>query len=316
MWLESTPGIGSTFSFSLPLAMPSAPLARPERWINEEWLWRADQVKRQAALKLPYRERLIVCDGGGELYTHLTHCDDEIEFVATPDLDHSLQTLADCPAHALIVNVASADEALVVAQQAAQAAPDTPVVVCSFHSQLQRARVAGAVDYLIKPVLIAPLQAAIQRLAGPIRRVLVVDDTSDFQQLLMRMLLTCDGVETVRVAASGQQALAELAHEPPDLVLLDIVLPDMTGWEILACKNRQPALAAIPVIILSAQDPTDQPVTSGILLSTIGAGFSVNKLLHFVLKLSALLLRPEPAPDPTPGETVGDGPAWPDSKPH
>jgi len=75
-------------------------------------------------------------------------------------------------------------------------------------------------------------------------------------------------------------------------MLLDIALPDMDGWQILKLKNREERIREIPVMILSAQDPIEAPLTSRVLLTTMGQGLSVSKLLHCSLELSKLLLRP------------------------
>jgi CheY-like chemotaxis protein len=115
------------------------------------------------------------------------------------------------------------------------------------------------------------------------------------------MLLSHNGIEEVTFATSGCQALEELRCRPPSLMLLDIVLPDMDGWQVLHLKNQDPTLGEIPVIIVSAQDPADQPPASPLLMATIGQGFSISKLLHGSLLLSTLLLKPAPTPGQSPG---------------
>lgn len=88
-------------------------------------------------------------------------------------------------------------------------------------------------------------------------RVLVVEDDVASSQLVCRVLERRGGVEVVQ-AADGAGALA-LAREAPDLVLLDLGLPDIAGGTILARLRQDPATATIPVVILSA-DATDPQV--------------------------------------------------------
>ena len=92
---------------------------------------------------------------------------------------------------------------------------------------------------------------SVLNLSGPLaKQVLVVDDTDD-NLFLMRSLL--EDTYAVTTAASGLEAL-ELANSsaPPDLILLDIMMPDMDGYEVLRRLRQRSATASIPVIFLTA----------------------------------------------------------------
>ncbi len=83
-------------------------------------------------------------------------------------------------------------------------------------------------------------------------RLLVVDDCADNLWLMARLF---DGQFEVLQATSGQQALALAAAEiPPDLVLLDILMPDMDGYEVLRRLRQHPLTAGIPVAFLTSLD--------------------------------------------------------------
>jgi len=81
------------------------------------------------------------------------------------------------------------------------------------------------------------------------KRILVVDDELPIQQLIVA-LLRDEGYD-VRFAGSGRGALTALETEQPDLVLLDLMLPDGDGWEVLHTMQAQPRLQAIPVVVMS-----------------------------------------------------------------
>jgi DNA-binding response OmpR family regulator len=88
--------------------------------------------------------------------------------------------------------------------------------------------------------------------SGP--RILVVDDDNELLKLVS-MLLKRIGAQTV-LARDGARALEIMETDPPDLVVLDLMLPDIDGLEILRRIRTQPQFNAIPVIILSAKaDP-------------------------------------------------------------
>ena len=83
------------------------------------------------------------------------------------------------------------------------------------------------------------------------RRVLVVDDEPDVVELL-RTILRGEGFD-VEVDTEGRSALARLLAAPPDLLILDLMMPDLDGFELLKLLRMDPAGAEIPVVILSAR---------------------------------------------------------------
>jgi two-component system response regulator EvgA len=87
--------------------------------------------------------------------------------------------------------------------------------------------------------------------ARPTRRVLVVDDHSSFRRCI-RALLDAEGFEVVGEAGNGMTALALARDLEPDLVLLDIQLPDVDGFEVAArLLEHAPAL---PIVLVSSRD--------------------------------------------------------------
>lgn len=102
-----------------------------------------------------------------------------------------------------------------------------------------------------------------------------------------------DDTLKVSTASSGEQALAQLRRCAPDLMLIDIAMPHMDGWQTLERKQQDESTKDIPAIIISAQDLTSQPISSQTLSVTMGAGISVDKFLQCSLELSTLLLAPD-----------------------
>jgi CheY-like chemotaxis protein len=156
--------------------------------------------------------------------------------------------------------------------------------------------VAGATKYLVKPIKRADLEAAIQAVCGPFKRVLIVDDDPEVQQLLARMLRVEDATVEVATAQDAEQGLSALQSSLPGLVLLDIVMPRMDGWQFLEQKSRDAMLRDIPVILISAQDPVRQPVTSNAMIATVSTGLSPHQVLNCALKFSTLLVQPAQGP--------------------
>jgi CheY-like chemotaxis protein len=108
------------------------------------------------------------------------------------------------------------------------------------------------VDIVPSLPAVQPVQPAIQRAAAA--SVLVVDDHDTNRDILSRYLERHG--HRVSTASGGRQALSLLADRPFDLVLLDIVMPDMNGYQVLQHLKADQSLSQIPVIFISALDDT------------------------------------------------------------
>ena len=300
IWLESELGVGTTLSFSLPVSPPAGHTVRPGHWIRGDWPWleRASRADLSEVVSTP---RVVVCDETGDLHTALARFSDEIEIVGNRSLDEASAELERCPAHALILNTASPDRLWPMVVKARAAAPDTPLIGCSVPPQLGHILDAGAAGYLAKPVTRSQLEEAVRGVGRPVERILLVDDEPDVLQLWTRMLRSYDGDVSIHTALGGVEALAELRAHHPDLMLLDLVMPDVDGWQVLAVKREDETIRDIPVVLVSAQDPTEQPPRSQALLVTMGEGLSLSQVLRCSLRLSTALLEPEGALGPVPG---------------
>ena len=102
------------------------------------------------------------------------------------------------------------------------------------------------------------MSAPTGRLAGPPGRLLVVDDTEANRDLLARRLRALG--HDVAIAKNGREALDSLAARDTDLVLLDIMMPEMDGFEVLERLREDPARRHVPVIMISAVDEIDSVV--------------------------------------------------------
>jgi adenylate cyclase len=89
-------------------------------------------------------------------------------------------------------------------------------------------------------------------------KILVVDDTPQNVKLLAD-LLQAKGYAVV-TAADGEAALARLAQEAPDLVLLDVMMPGLTGYEVCKRIREEPKTALLPVVLVTALDPQQERV--------------------------------------------------------
>jgi CheY-like chemotaxis protein len=89
------------------------------------------------------------------------------------------------------------------------------------------------------------------------KKVLIVDDDADIRALY-RLILRREGLEVIE-AKSGPEALAKAKTEAPALVLLDVMMPDMNGYEVCQRLRADPQTAHLPILLISAKaTPTDR----------------------------------------------------------
>lgn len=119
-------------------------------------------------------------------------------------------------------------------------------------------------------------------MAGPV--VLVVDDSPTIRKIV-EITLKRQGVEVVS-ASSGVIALAAIANTPPQLILLDIMLPKVNGYQICQIIRRNPAYRHIPVVMLSGKDGVFDKVRGKLVGATeyITKPFEPRDLLRVVQK--------------------------------
>jgi len=151
----------------------------------------------------------------------------------------------------------------------------------------------GVREYLVKPVSARRLVKAIDDLGEQVSRILIVDDEPDALQLFCRILASVGRDYQIYRASSGQRALDLLVERKPDLLLLDLVMPDVDGYEVLRRKTADASIRDIPTIAISAQDPYAGPVTASALTVYRHAGLSPSELLTVIDALSAILSPPD-----------------------
>jgi signal transduction histidine kinase/DNA-binding response OmpR family regulator len=134
---------------------------------------------------------------------------------------------------------------------------DIPVIVVSVVDRESLGISLGAADYLVKPVNYDLLFKVLTRLAivPETGDVLIVDDSEETLEL-MRRTLENKGFKVVE-ARDGRQALAAARERRPGLILLDLMMPVMDGFDTLQHLREDPRTAAVPVVVLTAKDLTD-----------------------------------------------------------
>ena len=133
---------------------------------------------------------------------------------------------------------------------------DIPVVMISIEDDRASRCAPGAVDYLLKPIDSDRLLAILQpyQTESSATSVLVVEDNSGNREMICRQL-TKAGWDVLE-AQNGLQALAVLQTQQPGVILLDLMMPEMDGFELIRQLRAHPQWRSLPIIVLTAKDLT------------------------------------------------------------
>jgi signal transduction histidine kinase/CheY-like chemotaxis protein len=142
---------------------------------------------------------------------------------------------------------------LAALRQDAQLA-EIPVIMMTILDEQRRGMALGASGYLTKPINRERLSRMVQRFRSPAggARILVVEDDPLQRERARGWLETQQW--NVQEAANGQEALTRLQQQRPDVILLDLMMPEMDGFELVAALQKDNAWRDIPVIVITALD--------------------------------------------------------------
>jgi GAF domain-containing protein/CheY-like chemotaxis protein/anti-sigma regulatory factor (Ser/Thr protein kinase) len=239
--VESEAGVGSTFTLRVPATVaergpeaaviaPVAAGARTVLVIDDEATVR-DLMQRFLA-KEGYR---VLAASGGEEGLRLAR---ELE----PD------------AITLDVMMPGMDGwAVLSALKADARTSDIPVVMLTIMDNKNLGYALGAADYLMKPIDRERLIEALAKFRRDLP-ILVVDDDAGVRELLRR-ILEKDGYSVVE-AGNGREALERLGEISPGLILLDLMMPEMDGFELAETLRAHDAWRAIPILVITAKELT------------------------------------------------------------
>jgi signal transduction histidine kinase/CheY-like chemotaxis protein len=166
---------------------------------------------------------------------------------------------------------------------------DIPVIMVTILDEQRRAASLGAAGYLTKPIDRDRLRRIMGRFRTPARatRVLLVEDDADQRERLRAWL---EGQHwLVQEAANGREALACLQADRPDVILLDLMMPEMDGFAVVAALQKEPRWRDVPVIVITARDLDAQDrarLNSGVQSVLVKEAFRPAELVERIRRLA------------------------------
>ncbi len=272
--VASAPGKGSTFTLTLPLVYRGTGAAPPLRLTasaespappaSHAAAASADMVRASVADDRerlgPNSRTLLVVEDDVRFAEILRDLARDMGFacVLVDSAEQALLAVRVFPVRAIVLDVHLPDASGLVVLERLKSQPETrhiPVHVVSVADYRHQALGMGALSYAMKPVARADLADDFARLAKELapgeRRILLVEDDAR-QRESMRSLLTAEGVE-IKGVGTAAEALAALANETFDCLILDLTLPDITGYELLESLSRGNHRPLPPVIVYTGR---------------------------------------------------------------
>jgi len=245
IWAQSTPGQGSTFSFVLPASAP-----------------REDTPHVSAN---PDGPTVLVCDDDPcvtEMVAAMLK-QHGYRVVAVPSGEQALEHAIAEPPDAILLDLLMPGVSgweTAAALSANAETQDIPIVILSVLPEAETAAPEGAVvDWVQKPLddvqLFAALEHAVTGREEPFK-VLIVEDDADLGSMLTATFRS-HGAQTHH-AHDGAEAIALSDSILPDLLVLDLDLPDVDGFEVVAWLRRHERLCSVPMVIYTARDLDDR----------------------------------------------------------
>jgi len=246
--VESQLGVGSTFTMLLPARVDAAQQAPAPRRVRAS---RPAIKPTQGSLVLVIDDDAVVCD---VMARHLER-EGFVVRTVTSGLD-GLALARELHPAAITLDIHMPDVdgwTVLAAIKGDPQLADIPVVMVTIEDNRSRGYSLGATEYMVKPIdrerLISLLHSFSTRTA---RKVLLVDDDEIMRESVRRVLEQEQW--EVAEAGNGRLALACLATTCPDVILLDLMMPEMDGFEFLVAIRERPDWRDIPVLVMTAKD--------------------------------------------------------------
>ncbi|MBI3814679.1 MAG: response regulator, partial [Nitrospinae bacterium] len=276
IWVESRPGIGSVFHFTVPVS-ETAEKTLPA-------------IERVIAPIDREKEVIMVIDDEINSITLLRRTLEKegYEVVGIQDPNEAIKRVGEIKPNAIILDVIMPKRDGWEIIQELKSKPETkdiPVIFCTIIADKKLGFSLGASDYLVKPVRDDDLLRSLRMLNGSIKKIVVIDDNPQDAELVGRFLKGHG--YTVKIALGGREGIGYIKRHKPELIIVDLMMPEVDGFAVIEEAKSNPATKDIPIIVVSAKDITaeDRKRLNGYIEVLIGKGMlNEDELMQEIVK--------------------------------
>jgi signal transduction histidine kinase/CheY-like chemotaxis protein len=292
LWVESEPGSGSTFRFTLPVRQTAvSETAGPEPARAQDETPPVPRASEAAPVTV-----LLVEDDPRSVELLTVYLErDGFEVVACGDGLAGMEAARRLRPDAIVLDIMLPDLSgwdFLSMVKGDETTARIPVVIVSMLDERGKGLALGAADYLVKPVnrddLLATLRPIIAaRVGDGSRKVLAIDD----DPVAIKLIETVLGEEgfTVVGVHSGAEGLQAARTEQPSVIILDLLMPETDGFEVVEKLRDDPSTAEIPIVILTAKSiaPEDRErLNAHVAHLAAKASFSPTEFVELVRRFS------------------------------
>ena len=261
--VQSALGRGSTFTLTLPLA-----------WQGQGTIYEPMVIRQPASVKSAHKTILVV-DDEPEMAAMICRylLQEGYNTVKAASGSEALTLAARERPFAITLDIMMPDMDGLEVLQSLKKQPETldiPVIIVSISEDKETGLALGAIGYISKPVSKKRLISEIQKIGKPETSSVMIVDDNDLDRQEIRRVVEGEGMTAI-VAENGAACLELIRKRVPDLLVLDLMMPELDGFAVLERIRSRPGTRDLPVIIVTAKDLTeeDRKTLSGNVISVL-----------------------------------------------
>ncbi|MBA4417925.1 MAG: hybrid sensor histidine kinase/response regulator, partial [Syntrophus sp. (in: bacteria)] len=248
--VQSTPGKGSTFILTLPLT-----------WQGTAAVYEPIVLRQPSAVKSKHRTILVVDDepAMAAMISRYLLQEGYNTVTATSGAEALILAARELP-FAITLDIIMPDmDGWEVLQglKKNRETKDIPVIIVSISEDKETGFALGAVGYITKPVSKKLLISEIQKIGKPGTRSIMIVDDNDLDRQQIRRIIEEEGLKPI-VAENGAACLELIQKQIPDVLVLDLMMPEPDGFAVLERIRSNPATRSLPIIVVTAKDLTEE----------------------------------------------------------
>ena len=248
--VRSAPGTGSTFTLTLPV-----------KWQGTAPVYEPIVIRQPSGVK-PVRKTILIVDDEPEMAAMISRylLEEGYDTITATSGEEALKLAVREPPFAITLDIIMPDMDGWEVLQGLKKNPETkdiPVIIVSISEDRETGFALGAVGYVTKPVSQKQLISEIRKIGKPKTRSIMIVDDNDLDRQQIRRIIEEEGLKPI-MAEDGAVCLELIKKQVPDVLVLDLMMPEPDGFAVLERIRGNPDTRDLPVIVVTAKDLTEE----------------------------------------------------------